>query len=162
MSLKHDHEHERKPHMSRLQQDQPHKEGLALRHRVTLDSEAHQWVLARTPTVHRCRTGKAVGGPQPAPRDDHRQTTTRQRQVLSHTCFQGVVKHLESYNLALSAPGLCLFLVFVVFLHVNSCLSQCVWCLLFFFCTGEVFCTMFLRVCERLKKHIFPTNRTLG
>ena len=39
MSVKHDLEHERKEHMmSRLQQhQQPHKEGLALCHRVILD-----------------------------------------------------------------------------------------------------------------------------
>ena len=44
MSVKHDHEHERKEHMmSRLQHhQQPHGEGLALFHRVTLDSVAHQ------------------------------------------------------------------------------------------------------------------------
>ena len=43
MSVKHDHERERKEHMmSRLQQhQQPHKEGLALCHRVILDSVAH-------------------------------------------------------------------------------------------------------------------------
>ena len=43
--------------MSRLQQhQQPHKEGLALCHRVTLDTVAHRWVPAR-----------AVGGPQQGP-----------------------------------------------------------------------------------------------
>ena len=89
--------------MSRLQEhQQPHQEGLALCHRVTLDSMAHRWVLARTPTVHRCPTGKAVGGPQPVPRDNSRQTTTRQRQALSPTCdtTPGVIIHLESYVVA--------------------------------------------------------------
>ena len=59
MSVKHDHEHERKEHMmSRRQQHQhPHKEGLALCHRVTLESVAHWWVPARTPTVHQCLYG---------------------------------------------------------------------------------------------------------
>ena len=75
MSVKHDHAHERKAHIvSRLQQhQQPHKEGLALCHRVTLESVAHWCVPARTPTVHRCPKGKAVGGPTQAPRDDHPQ-----------------------------------------------------------------------------------------
>ena len=84
-------ERERKDHTtSRLQQhQQPHQEVLALCHRVTLDSEAHQWVPARTPTVHWCPTGKAVGGPQQALRDDSRQTT---RQTLSQTCFHKQVQ----------------------------------------------------------------------
>ena len=99
MSVTHDHEHERKAHVvSRLQQDQqPHKEGLALRHRVTLDSEAHQFVLARTPTVHLCPTGKAVGGPQPAPRDDHRQTTTRHGDALCKTLEMKDYVHSEKF-----------------------------------------------------------------
>ena len=44
-------EHERNARTtSRLQRKQ---QGLALCHRVTLDSVAHRWVLARTPTVQR-------------------------------------------------------------------------------------------------------------
>ena len=34
--------------------------GLALCHRVTLDSVAHWWVTARTPTVHQCHYGRWV------------------------------------------------------------------------------------------------------
>ena len=80
----------------------PHQEGLALCHRVTLDSVVHRWVPARTPTVHRCPTGKAVHSPQPVPRDTSPQTTTRQRQALSQTCdtTTGVITHLESYMVA--------------------------------------------------------------
>ena len=56
MSVKHDHEHERTENMMpRLQQ--PHREGLALCHRVILDSVAHWWVPARTPTVRQCLHG---------------------------------------------------------------------------------------------------------
>ena len=99
MSVKHDHKHERKTHiMSRLHQhQQPHQEGLALCHRVTLDSVAHPWVPTRTPTVHRYPKGKALGGPTPAPRNDDRQTTARQRQVSSSNVLSetGVVIHLE-------------------------------------------------------------------
>ena len=35
-------------------------------------SRAHRWVPARTPTVHRCPQGKAVGGPQHDPQCDKR------------------------------------------------------------------------------------------
>ena len=88
--------------MSRLQQhQQPHKEGLALCHRVTLDSVAHPRVPVRTPTVHWCPTGKAVGGPHQAPQDDHRQTTTRHRQGLEANVLSATsaATHLESYKL---------------------------------------------------------------
>ena len=52
-------ERERKDHTtSRLQQhQQPHQEGLAQYHRVTLDSVAHQWLPGRISMVHRCPTG---------------------------------------------------------------------------------------------------------
>ena len=83
-------ERERKDHTtSRLQQhQQPRHQGLALCHRVTLDSVAHHWVLARTPTVHRCPTGKAVLGG----RDVSRQTTktSLESNVSSQT---GAVRH---------------------------------------------------------------------
>ena len=61
---------ERNEHMrSRLQaHQQTHQEGLVLCHGVTLDSVAHRWVPARTPTVHRCPNREAVGGPQQPPR----------------------------------------------------------------------------------------------
>ena len=63
MSVKHDNEHERIEHMMpRLQQ--PHQEGLALCHRVILDSVAHRWVPARTPTVRQPPRRIAVGGPK--------------------------------------------------------------------------------------------------
>ena len=81
--------------MSRLQQHQQPQSGLALCPRVILDSVAHWWVPARTPTVHRCSKGKAVGGPTQPPQDNHRQTTTRQRQDLSLTCSQ---KQEQSYT----------------------------------------------------------------
>ena len=86
--------------MSRLQQhQQPHKEGLALCHRVTLDFVAHWWVPARTPTVHGCPTGKAVGGPQQAPQrrpptNNNKTQTSLEPNVFSAT---GVIIHLESY-----------------------------------------------------------------
>ena len=49
------HEQERKARTtSRFQRTQ---QGLALCHRVTLDSVAHWWVPARTPTVPRCLYG---------------------------------------------------------------------------------------------------------
>ena len=40
------------------------EKGLALFLDATLGIRAHRWVRARTPTVHRCPTGEAVGGPQ--------------------------------------------------------------------------------------------------
>ena len=89
--------------MSRLQQhQQPHKEGSALCHRVTLDSV----VPARTDTVHRCPTGKAVGGPQQAPQrrpptNDNKTQTSLLTNVLSAT---GVIIHLESYMVAEQVP----------------------------------------------------------
>ena len=81
-----------------------HTEGLALCHRVTLDSVAHRWVPARTPAVHQCPQGKAVGGPTQAPRVDHRQHDTDK--VLRQLCFKetGVDTHLESYVVAEPAP----------------------------------------------------------
>ena len=104
MSVKHDHEHERKAQMmSRLQHQQPHKEGLALCPRVILDSVAHCWVSARTPTVHQCLHG---GRPWVARHKLH-ETTTDKRQhdkdkVLRQMCFQetGVDTHLQSYMAA--------------------------------------------------------------
>ena len=48
--------------------------GLALCHRVTLDSVAHWWVPARTPTVHQCLYGReAVGGPRHSSTRHHQQ-----------------------------------------------------------------------------------------
>ena len=38
--------------------------------------KGHLWVPARTPTVHRCPQGKAVGGPQHDPQWDKRATQT--------------------------------------------------------------------------------------
>ena len=49
---------------------------LTLCHRVTLDSAAHWWVPARTPTVHRCPKGKALGGPTQA---SQRRTTDKRQ-----------------------------------------------------------------------------------
>ena len=89
--------------MSRLQQHQhPLTERLALCHRATLDSVAHRWVPARTPTVHRCQTGKVVGGPTLPPRrrpttNDNKTQTSLKTNVLSAT---SVVTHLGTYMVA--------------------------------------------------------------
>ena len=71
-------ERERNEHMmSRLQAHrQPHQEGLALCHRVTLDSVAHQWVPKRTQTVHRCPNREGRG----CPATTSTKTTTDKRQ----------------------------------------------------------------------------------
>ena len=97
-------ERERKEHMmSRLQAyQQPHQEGLALCHRVTLDSAAHWGVPARTPTVHRCPKGKALGGPTQAsqrrpPTNDNTTRTSLKTNVLSSASAD---THLESYMVA--------------------------------------------------------------
>ena len=61
----------------------------------------------RTPTVHRCPKGKAVGGPQLVPRQTtDRQTTSLETNVLSASRRQdkravqqpGADSHLESYS----------------------------------------------------------------
>ena len=143
MSAAHDHEHERTEHtMSRLQ---PTHNGLALCHRVILDSGAHQWVQGRTPTAHRCPKGKAVGAPTQAPRQDDRQTTTRQQTGLSRTCFQetSADRHLYTYSwnsasICLPTPDQelafcftpCLFVtcfvsIFVFLYHSLFCLCRC-------------------------------------
>ena len=64
---------------------QPQK-GFALCPDATLGIKAHRWVPARTPTVHRCPSGKAVGGP--TARSTVRQTCTTKRQTpLSLTTY---------------------------------------------------------------------------
>ena len=84
---------------------------MALCHRVTLDSVAHRWVPARTTTVHRCPTGKAWVARSKSREIDSRQTTARQRQTLSQTCFHKQVQpdtcnHTKKVNLAEDAPPL--------------------------------------------------------
>ena len=92
------HEHERTE--DKMSRPQPTHRRVG----VTLDSVAHWWVPARTPTVHQCPQGKAVGGPTHAPRDDHRQHD--KDKSLRLMCFQetGVDTHLESYVVAEPAP----------------------------------------------------------
>ena len=64
MSVTHDHEHECKAHMtSRLQQT--HNKGWRF-----------AWVVARTPTVHRCSNGETRGSPDAT--STRRPRTTRQ------------------------------------------------------------------------------------
>ena len=109
MSVKHDHEHERKAlMMSRLQQHKPHQEGSALGHRVTLDSVAHRWVPARTPTVHLCPEKESRGWPDTSstrrpPTNDNTTKTFLESNVLSAT---GVVIHLEPYTCSISVKAL--------------------------------------------------------
>ena len=63
MSVRHDHEHERTETHDVTTPTNTHNKGLALCLRVTLDSVAHRWVPARTPTVHRCPKREGRGWP---------------------------------------------------------------------------------------------------
>ena len=100
-------ERERKEHMmSRLQaHQQPHQEGLALCHRVTLDSVAHRWVPAMT-TLN----SEGRGWPSTTFVDDNRRQDTDKRQdkrsfrkqVQTDTCElpdQVIAKPKRSYDL---------------------------------------------------------------
>ena len=91
MSVKHDHEHERKEHMMsrRQQHQQPHKEGLALWHRVTWSL----WHTGGSRQGHPRYT--SASSTRRLPTDDHKTETSLGSNVLSAT---GVVRHLESYK----------------------------------------------------------------
>ena len=94
-------ERERKEHeMSRFKEQQPHKERLALCHRISADFVALPWVPTRTPTEHWCLTKQAVGGLQRGPQ--RRPPTNDNKEALRQTCFQqkGVILHLESCMVA--------------------------------------------------------------
>ena len=103
-------EHEQKAHTtSRLQQHTTRVGALPQSH---LDSVAHGWVPARTPTVHRCPTGKAVGGPTQPPRrrpqtNDNKTPTSLKTNVLSgNKCRPTVVNSLGSDALSIHV-GIC-------------------------------------------------------
>ena len=75
-------------------------------HRVTLDSVAHWWVPARTPTVHQCfhggRPWVARGLPDTRstrrpPTNDNKTQTSLESNVLSQP---GADRHLESHMVA--------------------------------------------------------------
>ena len=82
---------ERKDHTtSRLQQhQQPDKKGLTL----CLDASLGM-VQARTPTVHRCPKGNAVGGPKRPPQDNHRQTTQQEQRQAFNRVFRHKCSHI--------------------------------------------------------------------
>ena len=121
-NVKHDHEHERKEHMrSRLQaHQQPHQEGLALCHRVALDSVAPRWVPARIPTVHWCPSSEGCGWPattttkttnEKRPQDTDKRQDKRafRKQVPTDTC-----------NLT-DLPFTCVFFQHVIADHHHAC-----------------------------------------
>ena len=79
-----DHEHERKAHTTSRHQQHTHtQQGLALCHRTTLDSVAHWWVPARTPTVYQCTNWEGSGwtdANSTKTTNDNRQQDTDKRQ----------------------------------------------------------------------------------
>ena len=80
-----------------------------------------RWVPARTPTVHRCPTRKAVGGEKQAPRDDSRQTT---RQTSSQTCFHKQVQSDTCNHTECIGRGLCEREVRLTFLKLTRFLQK--------------------------------------
>ena len=81
-----------------LQQSQ---KGLAFCFDATLGIKPHRWFPARTPTVHRCPRGKAMGGPQHDPQYDFKiqQRTERRRagqEVDGQICGQSQVTATEN------------------------------------------------------------------
>ena len=97
LNVKHDHDHEHDCHTTL--RHQPTHDGLALCHRVILDSVTPPWVSERTPTVH---GGPHAGRPWVARQQVTTYDTTSKGNTtktgLSQTCFQetSVDTHLET------------------------------------------------------------------
>ena len=96
LNVQHDHEHD----YHTTSRHQPTHKGLALCHRVILDSVTHPRVPARTPTVH---GGPYAGRPWVARQQVTTYDTTSKDNTtktgLSQPCFQetSVDTHLETY-----------------------------------------------------------------
>ena len=71
----------------------PHSDnykGLSLCLDATVGIMTNRWVPARTPTVHRCPQGKAVGGPQHDPQCDKRAQPSSSRQGQTNPSIRRV------------------------------------------------------------------------